>query len=125
MGDVPYSGAGEGVGSGDGPGNLLLAEFTVADNSTMNAVAGAHPAGYLANPAIFANSTGTGTVEWDHRSTDDYMLTFFTSGNASGKLEITTDSLAITYGFTPVPEPSSTALLGLGGLVLILRRRRQ
>jgi hypothetical protein len=26
--------------------------------------------------------------------------------------------------FTPVPEPSTTALLGLGGLALILRRRR-
>jgi hypothetical protein len=30
------------------------------------------------------------------------------------------------YGFlgTPIPEPSSTALLGLGGLALILRRRK-
>ena len=27
-------------------------------------------------------------------------------------------------GFAPVPEPSSTALLGLGGLALILRRRK-
>ena len=26
--------------------------------------------------------------------------------------------------FTPIPEPSSTALLGLGGLALILRRRK-
>ena len=26
--------------------------------------------------------------------------------------------------FTAVPEPSSTALLGLGGLALILRRRK-
>ncbi|MBT8038347.1 MAG: PEP-CTERM sorting domain-containing protein [Verrucomicrobiae bacterium] len=26
--------------------------------------------------------------------------------------------------FTPVPEPSSTALLGLGGIALLLRRRR-
>lgn len=27
-------------------------------------------------------------------------------------------------GFEPVPEPSSTALLGLGGLAMLLRRRR-
>ena len=27
-------------------------------------------------------------------------------------------------GFNTVPEPSSTALLGLGGLALILRRRK-
>ena len=30
----------------------------------------------------------------------------------------------ITLTIAPVPEPSSTALLGLGGLALILRRRR-
>ena len=31
---------------------------------------------------------------------------------------------AITFDGTVVPEPSSTALLGLGGLALILRRRK-
>lgn len=30
----------------------------------------------------------------------------------------------VTFDVTPVPEPSSTALLGLGGLALILRRRK-
>ncbi len=30
----------------------------------------------------------------------------------------------ITFAETAVPEPSSTALLGLGGLALILRRRK-
>lgn len=30
----------------------------------------------------------------------------------------------LTIDYTPVPEPSSTALLGLGGLALMLRRRR-
>ncbi|MCP5538478.1 MAG: PEP-CTERM sorting domain-containing protein [Akkermansiaceae bacterium] len=30
----------------------------------------------------------------------------------------------VTLSVTPVPEPSSAALLGLGGLALILRRRR-
>ena len=33
------------------------------------------------------------------------------------------DLMSVT-DFTPVPEPSSTALLGLGGLALILRRRK-
>jgi hypothetical protein len=41
--------------------------------------------------------------------------------------QVTTDSFHF-YGFSnevvPVPEPSSTALLGLGGLALILRRRK-
>ncbi len=31
---------------------------------------------------------------------------------------------ATSLTFNPVPEPSSTALLGLGGLALILRRRK-
>lgn len=30
----------------------------------------------------------------------------------------------VIVNFTPVPEPSTTALLGLGGLALILRRRK-
>ena len=30
----------------------------------------------------------------------------------------------VTFGITPVPEPSSAALLGLGGLAFILRRRK-
>lgn len=33
-------------------------------------------------------------------------------------------ALSTTYGITIVPEPSSAALLGLGGLALILRRRK-
>ncbi len=40
------------------------------------------------------------------------------SGNGSSF-----DLMSVT-DFTPVPEPSSTALLGLGGLALILRRRK-
>ena len=30
----------------------------------------------------------------------------------------------VTFDVTPIPEPSSTALLGLGGLALIMRRRK-
>ena len=37
----------------------------------------------------------------------------------------TAQTLAMdTVGITPVPEPTTTALLGLGGLALILRRRK-
>ncbi len=42
----------------------------------------------------------------------------FKVGSESGTYDV--DSLTLTQ----VPEPSSTALLGLGGLALILRRRK-
>ena len=34
------------------------------------------------------------------------------------------NTVTVEHAFIPVPEPSSTALLGLGGLALILRRRK-
>lgn len=56
----------------------------------------------------------------------------FYADNGSGGVGALVDSIAhptqvATNGFAtfnPVPEPSSTALLGLGGLALILRRRK-
>jgi hypothetical protein len=50
------------------------------------------------------------------------------TADSSGEIVITTDGggYEIVTGFQirTVPEPSSTALLGLGGLALLLRRRR-
>ncbi|MGJ8655802.1 MAG: PEP-CTERM sorting domain-containing protein [Akkermansiaceae bacterium] len=53
------------------------------------------------------------------------------SGNVVTKSENTLDfesftgpKLSVAGTFTPVPEPSSTALFGLGGLAVLLRRRR-
>ncbi len=37
---------------------------------------------------------------------------------------LTSADLLERVNFAPIPEPSSTALLGLGGRALILRRRR-
>jgi len=41
-------------------------------------------------------------------------------GNTSGDQA----AAVTTLSFTAVPEPSSSALLGLGGVALLLRRRR-
>ena len=67
---------------------------------------------------------------WDVSTTDLDLLTDIThlrvtmtekaSGGASWHQQIGSVSMDVV----PVPEPSSTALLGLGGLALILRRRR-
>ncbi len=47
-----------------------------------------------------------------------------TGGVTFDTIDIHNISYDTTGGFAPVPEPSSTALLGLGGLALILRRRK-
>ncbi|MEJ6778803.1 MAG: PEP-CTERM sorting domain-containing protein [Akkermansiaceae bacterium] len=46
------------------------------------------------------------------------------SGGLAGDWQLDYIALDTTGAFDAVPEPSSTALLGLGGLALILRRRK-
>jgi len=55
--------------------------------------------------ALLADGSG-GTGDYSH-----------TAGNAYS-------GATFNFSTTPIPEPSSTALLGLGGLALILRRRK-
>jgi len=65
-----------------------------------------------------ANSTGGNPAEFI--SVSGTAVTFGAGSGASTAFAID----GITVGVVAVPEPSSTALLGLGGLALILRRRR-
>ena len=51
-------------------------------------------------------------------------FTFTGGGGGSGTYNENAGGSNFTATFTTVPEPSSTALLGLGGLALILRRRK-
>ena len=57
----------------------------------------------------------------DSVSASNVVLRFAPTSN-SGNLHIT--SIDVEGSYTAVPEPSSAALLGLGGLALILHRRR-
>jgi hypothetical protein len=61
-----------------------------------------------------ATSTAGGIIEFDFSE-----LLNDTDGGTSAAF----NAMSIT-GITTIPEPSSTALLGLGGLALIVRRRR-
>ena len=69
--------------------------------------------------ATFGSQTLTSSFT-DLTSTDVGRLQVFTTGTAGGAKGVWLDDVSLTA----VPEPSSTALLGLGGLALIMRRRK-
>lgn len=51
---------------------------------------------------------------------DDFFITWYDRNNSNNDNGVAVDDVTISV----VPEPSSAALLGLGGLALILRRRK-
>jgi len=63
---------------------------------------------------IYADIVVTGTVD---TASSDIVLSI---GSSGGQIRVDNARLDIV----PVPEPSSAALLGLGGIALILRRRK-
>ncbi|MBT8036430.1 MAG: PEP-CTERM sorting domain-containing protein [Verrucomicrobiae bacterium] len=69
-------------------------------------------------------ASGPGTYDITTAGVSDVAagtdITFGYLGGAGGGEELS----SFTITAAPVPEPSSTALLGLGGLALILRRRK-
>ncbi len=71
----------------------------------------------------------TGITNADGQDFRDELMTGFAAPSEGDSfVSETTKKSLIDLGFTlhpePVPEPSSTALLGLGGLALALRRKR-
>ena len=59
--------------------------------------------------------------------TNDVTNFYFRESNSSANETITVDNLRVATTFNEafvVPEPSSTTLIGLAGLVTLLRRRR-
>lgn len=69
------------------------------------------------NSGSITLTEGTGTGEYIF--TDTAKIRFLSGGTANNN-HVQLDNISITSG----PEPSSTTLIGLGGLALILRRRR-
>lgn len=74
----------------------------------------------------FNNIDGSGNA-----AIAQFLAVFITSGGvetptfyAHGAGSVSGESFDQVYRTVPVPEPSSTALLGLGGIALILRRRK-
>ncbi len=77
-------------------------------DATVGGVTSTWAAGGGQELSFTQQASGTGTLSF----------TFSSAGNNA-----TLNALSIADG-APIPEPSSTALLGLGGLALILRRRK-
>ncbi len=73
---------------------------------------------YNAGADDVATINGGGFV--NHMISDDYSFDAVVVRNGNGLNQADYTAMSMTA----VPEPSSTALLGLGGLALILRRRR-
>jgi len=89
-------------------GSALIGTATIFDDNL-----GGHP-----NGTWTQYGTTGGAVPTNARSV---IITIEESVNTSGSTDGYADLVSFT---TSVPEPSSVALLGLGGLSLILRRRK-
>ena len=75
----------------------------------------------LSQPATGA-TTSTFAVDWSIADTDTFTYEYSSSWGAAGEGVSFTFDLATHV--VPIPEPSSAALLGLGGLALLARRKR-
>ena len=64
----------------------------------------------------------TGLSSLTAGDTYDIVLTIFTPTTTEGQ-NTSADNLTLNGDITPVPEPGSLALLGLGGLLIVRRRR--
>jgi hypothetical protein len=130
------SGTAAGVGdSGFSGSDTRSLDLTTVANSL---VLGAFNIGGGGNSAALAGITGDAPFDtqhggqengsnWDghylasHNGTTAGTIAYsFTGGNATGAFVSAIEILDAA----PIPEPSSTALLGLGGLALIFRRRK-
>jgi len=78
----------------------------------------AQPVQGTADPVIDLSSLG------DLVAGENYTYRMSMVRNSGEIMFLTLDSFSLEGDITPVPEPSTTALLGLGGLALILRRRK-
>lgn len=125
-----YSFPGLGTGSGGGSGGPF---FLAADTSSalfISEFGTLPPTGLtftLEAPALFTPYIGTGTFTGTQVAEAGTNISG--PGIIAADLDLTATATAtmqyeVVYTFDPVPEPTSLALLGLGGLLVAKRRRR-
>ncbi|MCP5537495.1 MAG: PEP-CTERM sorting domain-containing protein [Akkermansiaceae bacterium] len=118
-----------GVSANSGTFDLASLTFEARASTGNNGVGRGYSVVYAINGSGVYNPAGAATVFNGRNSGnfDSIDLTLTDTGITSVDFRITSTSGGIEYrNFTinAVPEPSSAALLGLGGLALVLRRRR-
>jgi len=96
--------------------DVIVESFTFSDIGVNDGV----EASFDGAPAISITSSGTTVFGTTLLAGEELTLTAFepNSGSANNGVVIT------QFEVTQIPEPSSTALIGLSGLAFLLRRRR-
>jgi hypothetical protein len=108
-----------------GYATISFSDLDLSSVYNFSAIGGRNSGGVDGTIAV-TTGTGTGGTLLNDGTILDFSVTSDASGDivlvfAAPSSNATFNALSIT---TAVPEPSFTALLGLGGLALILRRRR-
>jgi hypothetical protein len=100
--------------------NLLIEVLRASDSAVL------HTFNHTPAAPVGAGNLGLLPVNFGYTGDGSGDILFrIGPGNANqGRFQGTIDDLVLSTVTTAVPEPSSTALLGLGGLALIIRRRR-
>ncbi|MBT8038442.1 MAG: PEP-CTERM sorting domain-containing protein [Verrucomicrobiae bacterium] len=123
--------AGLGIDNNGGSGPLEALTFTISDFTGLGAGESLEITGIS---VLFGSTSESYTI---NGGSDTNFLTDSGGGNPAEFISVSGTTVSIGAGSSPatafgidsitvavIPEPSSTALLGLGGLALILRRRR-
>ena len=124
---VLRAGAGESIVLADSPVNADVAGTSLGLTLNSGSTGGY---GIMAAASNLSTITGVPTGFTEDGSSASKRFNWSNANLASGDLNpsVTVDSAdfeaAVVASFVAVPEPSSTALLGLGGIALILRRRK-
>jgi hypothetical protein len=110
---------------------ILPAQFTFGvytSKTGFTAVgSGDHLLGLLTNTASSYSTpldlSGIGSLQNLTNETVEFRFLLGDDSGATSRIHVL-DNIVLNGDVTAVPEPSSTALIGLGGLALILRRRK-
>ena len=82
----------------------------------------------LGSNSITLMDFGTDFASMDNTKFQDATFDYLNMGanieDAAFAWDDSLEAIILTFNINAVPEPSSSALLGLGGLALMLRRRR-